>query len=330
MDNAFRPDKIQKKENRLEEKSIKEGVSFVYEQNPALKEIGTTEQYSEYVDSIFPDSTVKNILYHGTRNEFDEFSKEFLGKNTGSPSAFNGFFFASSVETSLSYIGKQKTEYSKEYLDYLHQYSDIMKENDHKIKEIEKETGVIYKRTRSILKKIADFVTNENTKKKYEDKISELDKIREEQKELWEKHYMLDKTLGGYADSVGRPVEEFYDTYIEADEGTRVLAVVLDMKNPGLHDDKNQGYRAETYNNRTLADKVEGRDGTIISNTKDFSIFVSRPALFGRKEIKENTDVYVVYEPKQVHILGSQKDQEEFKEFVEKQRADPDSHGPQD
>ncbi len=43
---------------------IKEGVDFVFEQNPTLATIGTKEQYSQYLESIFPNSTVKDILYH--------------------------------------------------------------------------------------------------------------------------------------------------------------------------------------------------------------------------------------------------------------------------
>jgi hypothetical protein len=52
------------KESNLEKKGIKDGVDFVFEQNPGLEKIGTKKQYSEYLDSIFPDSKVKDIVYH--------------------------------------------------------------------------------------------------------------------------------------------------------------------------------------------------------------------------------------------------------------------------
>ncbi|MCD8494574.1 MAG: hypothetical protein LRY46_00385 [Candidatus Pacebacteria bacterium] len=177
---------------------------------------------------------------------------------------------------------------------------------------------------KAFLKKLADTVNGIDSKKLYEEKLAELDSLREEEKSLWEKNYMLDKTLGAYAKTVSKPVEDFYDTYIQPEEGSKVMAVILNMKNPGIHDDKNQGYRIETYNNRTLDDKAEGKDGTIIHNTKDFSIFVYKPALFGGKEIKEDTDVYVVYEPDQIHILGSDSDMQKFQDFIEKKiSADP-------
>lgn len=321
IQNNLKNETVGFEENKIENSQIKKGVDFVFEQNPQLAEIGTKEQYSEYLDIIFPESKTKDILYHGTKNEFDEFSKEFLGANTGSPSAFNGFFFASSIETSLSYIGEQKTEYSKEYLDYTQQYQLLLEENKRKMQEISKEMDILYDRRKNLLKKIIDTIKGFDVKKMYEDKLAELDKLREEEKVIWEKNYMLDKTLDRYADIVNKPVEDLYDTYIQPEDGSKVLAVVLDMKNPGFYDDNNKGYRIETYNNRTLADKVDGKDGTIISNTKDFSIFTYKPTLSGKKQIKKDTDVYVVYEPKQIHILGSKSDVEKFKKFIENKES---------
>ncbi len=63
----------EQEENKSEKKYIKEGVDFVFEQNPELAQIGTKEQYSEYLDTIFPDSKVKDIVYHASPNKFSEF-----------------------------------------------------------------------------------------------------------------------------------------------------------------------------------------------------------------------------------------------------------------
>ena len=57
---------------------VKEGVDFVFEQNPELAEIGTTEEYSKYLDTIFPDSKVKDIVYHNTKEQFETFDKSKL------------------------------------------------------------------------------------------------------------------------------------------------------------------------------------------------------------------------------------------------------------
>lgn len=73
-------------ENNLEKKPVKEGVDFVFNQCPEIASIGSKEQYSEYIDSIFPDSKVKEIFYHGARSKFENFDIErggTSGRNFG-------------------------------------------------------------------------------------------------------------------------------------------------------------------------------------------------------------------------------------------------------
>jgi hypothetical protein len=71
------------KQFKIEDKEtankIKEGVDFVFEQSPELIKIGTKEQYSEYLDKIFPDSKFKDIVYHGTNMKLDEIKFKSLG-----------------------------------------------------------------------------------------------------------------------------------------------------------------------------------------------------------------------------------------------------------
>ena len=43
---------------------VKEGVEELFDSNPELASIGTPQQYSAYLDTIFPDSKVKDIVYH--------------------------------------------------------------------------------------------------------------------------------------------------------------------------------------------------------------------------------------------------------------------------
>jgi hypothetical protein len=35
--------------------------------HPELENIGTREQYAQYVETIFPDSICKDIVYHGIK-----------------------------------------------------------------------------------------------------------------------------------------------------------------------------------------------------------------------------------------------------------------------
>ncbi len=72
--------------------TVKPGVSEVFEANPELTSIGTPAQYSQYLESIFPDSQVKDIVYHGTTAEFDKFDKSFI-KRDGVNSFGDKFYF---------------------------------------------------------------------------------------------------------------------------------------------------------------------------------------------------------------------------------------------
>jgi hypothetical protein len=56
----------------------KSGVEELFNSNPELASIGTPEQYSQYLDSIFPDSKVKDIVYHGIKG--DTFEKYNTGE----------------------------------------------------------------------------------------------------------------------------------------------------------------------------------------------------------------------------------------------------------
>ena len=61
---------------------VKSGVDFVFEQNSELIKAGTKEQYSEYLDDIFPNSKFKDIVFHGTNMKLDEIKFKSLGLTT--------------------------------------------------------------------------------------------------------------------------------------------------------------------------------------------------------------------------------------------------------
>jgi LysM repeat protein len=60
------------------DREINADIKEVFESFPELASIGTAQQYSQYLDSIFPDSKVKDIVYHGTNSKFDKFNKSNL------------------------------------------------------------------------------------------------------------------------------------------------------------------------------------------------------------------------------------------------------------
>jgi predicted kinase len=97
-------------------------IEDVYNSKPEYAAIGTLEQYKNYINSIFPNSTVKDIVYHGTYENFEEFQKEKRGSTTGlgtlidkkrglelNIDSANAFFFTNNKITATSYslLGRQ-------------------------------------------------------------------------------------------------------------------------------------------------------------------------------------------------------------------------------
>ncbi len=96
-------------ENKIEKSEIKKGVDFVFEQSPELAQIGTKELYSEYLNTIFPDSKIKDIVYHGGADGIDNFKNPFEhdGKKFHSTLSFNkkryGMYFTDKYKEAKDY-----------------------------------------------------------------------------------------------------------------------------------------------------------------------------------------------------------------------------------
>jgi hypothetical protein len=84
-----------KPQSATQNKARKEEITKIFEANNELKNIGTEDQYSSYLDSIFPESKVKDIVYHRSPNKFDKFDKKFKGVTSKLKDAKDGFFFSS-------------------------------------------------------------------------------------------------------------------------------------------------------------------------------------------------------------------------------------------
>jgi len=101
------------KKQKLAGETIKPGVQELFESNPELAKTGTPQQYSQYLDTVFPDSKVKDIVYHGTDKTFEQFSKD-AEKATISD---QGMFFAPTKNQARNKQQKQQkqTQNRKKY-----------------------------------------------------------------------------------------------------------------------------------------------------------------------------------------------------------------------
>ena len=100
----------------------KQGVDFVFEQNTELASIGTQEQYSQYLDTIFPNSKVKDIVYHGTTNEklisFETYTNEIIPNIVHfSKNIKDAEFFSEGIKVISAIINHNNPVISKEDFD---------------------------------------------------------------------------------------------------------------------------------------------------------------------------------------------------------------------
>jgi hypothetical protein len=74
-------------------------VREVFSSTPELSKIGTEQEYNEYLKTVFPDSQLKDIVYHRSNEKFDQFDESRRNSDTG-----NLFDFSQTND---------KTEYGK-------------------------------------------------------------------------------------------------------------------------------------------------------------------------------------------------------------------------
>lgn len=182
------------------------GVDLLYRNHPELEKIGTMEQYSKYLDTLFPESQIKDIVYHGSNYLFDRFEKRDNPNNTYDTGSYKaGWFFAKDPISPKSYIDSP------------------------------------------IMTKLFNYF--------------------------------------GFS----------------KDKNPTIYSVLLDIRNPSVED--RQGERGIGFDEVNLA-IANKNDAYIAKNVIDPTV---------------KTDVFVVFEPEQIYILGSKQDAESFREFVESQ-----------
>lgn len=114
--NLFGEDMFDDREQEVIEQPIqnKEGIDFVFEQSPELASIGTQEQYSQYLNTIFPDSKVKDIAWRADKRinltpqtTVDDYTQVYV----------NGVYYSTSVEYVKKYNETLKGEIYPTILD---------------------------------------------------------------------------------------------------------------------------------------------------------------------------------------------------------------------
>ena len=256
---------------------IKEGVDKVFEEHPELVLSGTAQEYSDYLDTIFPDSKVKDIVYHGTSfGKFDKFSKNELGKNTEAPSSLQGFFFSNSKSTAGNYAQKTEKDWGEISLEESIERNEDSKDNNELYYKLVKKSDYIDKR--NPFGEGSVFIKSKN-KELY---FGEFEDFTEEHKKVSDDLKVIEKEA---------------ELLKKQNNKLQLFTVVLNIKNPKVEDKKGESGNI----NQIIKSVKTTNDGVILNNYKDPYI----------------SDVYVVFESEQIHILGSKEDIERFKKYME-------------
>jgi len=261
--------------------NVKSGVGKLFESNPELSNVGTQEQYSAYLDSIFPDSQLKDIVYHGTHTKFNKFDKSLVGSKTRADIKGKGFFFSNSSAIAQGY--KQSLDKSNVYNDVLFYYyfkKDLGSNNINTITQQDFQNIVL------------NYFGRENLNVQYLEKQS-----LEKTKALFEK-FKNDTQF----DTVEYDDELNFSEYIKDD--STLYSVILDSKNPLIVEGNN--YQMLSIVKKEIEKLNDSNDSIIFNNVED--------GISGGYRGVANT--YTVFEPEQIHILGNKQDIEGFKNFV--------------
>lgn len=95
------------KEEQLDEVTDVNVIKNIFTSTPELEKIGTLEQYSDYIDSIFPDSKLQDIVYHGGTLKPEDRGKDSY---TGELGGKYGIYFTADKKRASNYITSDRTK----------------------------------------------------------------------------------------------------------------------------------------------------------------------------------------------------------------------------
>jgi len=262
--------------NRVWESLVRQGIaektedgykttklSIALEQEQRAKEI-----YSEYLDTIFPESKIKDIIWHGTTNKKEVLDKNFDEKcNSKQYDYSHGAIFATSSIEDAETAGTGRGKY-----DVISLIVNI------------KNLGV--SREGKIDKDKTDNLPFNSEK--------EINEIIKQSKENWENGGWKYKILSNNILQLIKPQEfKHHGIWNEKNE------LILDLSH-------NAGFIGQLREQDIELLKNSGLDGIIAVDENDS---------FGKQKVGDKS-WYVIFESKNIHILGSKDDIDKFKEFI--------------
>lgn len=257
---------------------VKPEVKEIFESNPELQSIGTVEQYSKYIDSIFPESKVKEVVYHGSMSkDIEYFDKSKLLSGEGANAFGQGFYFTKAKNTARF-------------------YSDSLYANMYNPSKMDEGDALAYK-----------SMTNEEREEIFTGKtypvlinakkpISWEESSNEKRGELKNGEYKEN-------DSIIHESKGFTKIHGDKEE---LEGLLFELSNNELAIEEGNLGDPEYILSPEVKKELIIRNETIKLKLKSFNEFIHGETHF------------IVPDPEQIHILGSKLDSQGFKDFVGK------------
>ena len=239
------------------------------ETDPKFNKPGQEPAAAQVNPTVPKEGELVGPVYHGTMNEFDKFDLNFLGSNTGAPSAKQGFFFSPQKEVAQSYVSKRARGGVK-----LH---SKLTQNDTAIQELTGDNWI----------QASHKMVQENL---FQRPSGYSPEVKEKLNKLLDQRQSMERAQGDLEDTY------FNDTQ-EPIKGAHVMERYLQMKNPLVVDMKGDSSRPESYAKIVKDAKAKGHDSVIIKNTYDAADAVGNAAphdvhvVFRTEQIKTTEDV---------------------------------------
>jgi len=258
------------------EKLVSEEVDFVFEQNSELEKIGTRKQYSEYLSTIFPNSKVKDILYHGTTESFDTFQvpmeQNALGNLYSAGLHFGTLEQASIFDNSLVQNVQPINPDNIKYEDLASKGDSVRFGNK----------NYYYNENKKLIESITSITSDGefNTSNKsisFEELPKSVINTLEERKQK-------------YIDSLNEEINK------DKNKTLKIIPVLLNIS---------KLYGSEDVQHNEVWDEILRK-----------TIKTSTEGIVYENKFEGEGKSYIVTDSKQVYILGSKKDTEHFSEFV--------------
>lgn len=283
----------------------KDAIDYLYSTNTELPKVGSKEEYAQYINSIYPNSLINSIYWHGTDSDLSQgVENTKKGKGSGAPETSAEMYFNKQPWASLQYVSgvNRNIPDTEGYNNWVKLWWELkealgngrMDTDEWKNEIIGPNTRQYSPNKRGIFNRDkggsnGKYLSERKARYGYQDKTD---------KEFFEEVFDIRYGKETFNDWVNRKKSEFQDVWKSRQVKKGMYPAVLNVQNPIVEKNQNTYYEEQ----RGLFTKAkQNKNDAIVSNEAKNE--------FG-------SDVVIVFNPKEnVHFLGTKQDVEDFKNW---------------